>query len=87
VRYAGDEFAVFLQGTTAAAVDVADRIMSAVRTTDVRHVAPGLRLSVSIGVASLAPGMTARELFRAADAQMYRSKRAGRGRVSADGSA
>jgi PleD family two-component response regulator len=36
---------------------------------------------VSAGVATLKPGMTASDLFRTADANLYRAKRGGRDRV------
>jgi diguanylate cyclase (GGDEF)-like protein len=82
VRYAGDEFVVFLHADLEAARRIAERIRSAVRDADLRRVAPGLVVSVSIGAAALLPGMSAEDLFKAADANLYRAKRAGRDRVA-----
>ncbi len=83
IRYAGDEFAVFLGAGLPDAVEVANRIRTAVRSADLGHLAPGIRVSVSTGVAALLPGMSGRDLFQAADEQLYRAKRAGRDRVRA----
>ena len=82
IRYAGDEFVIFLQADLDAARSIADRIRAAVRDTDLHHVAPGLRVSVSIGATALRPDMTARQLFDEADTNLYRAKRGGRNRVA-----
>ena len=50
---------------------------------DLGHLTPGTRVSLSIGVAQLRPGMSARDLFETADRQLYRAKRGGRDRVAA----
>jgi diguanylate cyclase len=83
IRYAGDEFTVFLHADLNAALGVAERIRQAVQATDLSRIAPGLAVSVSVGVALLRPGMTGEELFRAADHNLYEAKRAGRDRVAA----
>jgi diguanylate cyclase len=84
IRYAGDEFAVFLQSLDLpAGVQVAERICAAVRTTDLDDVSPGLAVTLSIGVAARYPGMTAEDLFRTADERLYQAKRHGRDRVAA----
>jgi diguanylate cyclase len=83
IRYAGDEFTVFLHTDLAAALDVAERIRRAVHATDFTRFAPGLSASVSVGVAVLRPGMTGEDLFRAADHNLYQAKREGRDRVAA----
>ena len=83
-RYAGDEFAIFLrEADLGTGLEVAERIRQAVREADVDGITPGMRASISIGAAALRPGMTGRELFQAADQQLYESKRHGRNRVSA----
>ena len=82
IRYAGDEFVVFLHADVETARTVADRIRNAVRDADLDHLAAGLRVSISIGLMTLRPGMTAQELFNAADTNLYRAKRAGRDRVA-----
>jgi diguanylate cyclase (GGDEF)-like protein len=83
VRYAGDEFAVFLHDDLPNALQVAERIRSAVRSASFDHIAPRVPISVSIGAATLRPVMTAIELFHTADANLYRAKRRGRDRVAA----
>ncbi|GAB1640711.1 diguanylate cyclase [Krasilnikovia sp. MM14-A1259] len=83
VRYAGDEFTVFLDGDLASAAAVAERIRAAVAATDFGHLTPGTPVSISTGVATLRAGMTAADLFHAADTNLYRAKRGGRNRVAA----
>lgn len=83
VRYAGDEFTVFLHADLPAALDVAHRVTAALRATDLSHLTPGTQVSLSVGVALLLPGMTAKELFHLADQNLYQAKRGGRDRVAA----
>ncbi len=84
-RYAGDEFVVALPlAGPAEAMQIAERVCRSVRklnphTGDDRLNSPA---SVSVGVASLARGMTFRQLLANADAALYRAKVAGRGRAS-----
>jgi diguanylate cyclase (GGDEF)-like protein len=81
IRYTGDEFVVFLHGDLPTAVAVAKRIRAAVATADFDRVIPGTPVTVSAGVSALRPGMSAAELFRAAESNLYRAKRDGRDRV------
>ncbi|HXQ95386.1 MAG TPA: sensor domain-containing diguanylate cyclase [Candidatus Acidoferrales bacterium] len=79
-RYGGDEFAVILPDADAAmASSAADRI-SAALAAETCHV-PGrspVPIGASIGVASFpGDGRTVGELIAAADANLYRAKRAG----------
>ena len=80
-RYGGDEFAVILPHTDApAAAAAAARITAAFRdspyTSDERGPVP---IGISIGAATHpADGRTAQDLISAADADLYRAKRAGR---------
>ncbi len=83
IRYAGDEFTVFLHADLAAATRVAERIRTAIRGADLEHVAAGLPVTVSVGVAPLRPGMAGMDLLHAADHQLYEAKRRGRDRVAA----
>jgi diguanylate cyclase (GGDEF)-like protein len=80
VRYAGDEFAVFLQGDLTVGREVAERIRSAVARTDIL---PGVRLTVSVGLAALAEGMSGETLFREADDRLYAAKWSGRNTIAA----
>jgi diguanylate cyclase (GGDEF)-like protein len=85
VRFGGEEFVVVLPETgPAGALVVAQKIRHLVRSEPFA-VGPGpLEVTVSIGVASFAAdGSDADQVLAAADANMYRAKRAGRDRVTA----
>lgn len=85
-RYGGDEFVLLLSNTPLdGALLLAERIRRAVADPgclDAR--VPGLRLTASLGVASLAPGESADGLLDRADHALRRAKLAGRNRVFAD---
>jgi diguanylate cyclase len=84
IRYAGDEFVVFVGSDLAGAVEVAQRIRTAVATSVAFDpITPGSRVSISTGAAMLTPAMSAADLFRAADANLYQAKKNGRDRVAA----
>ncbi|AGZ38757.1 GGDEF domain-containing protein [Actinoplanes friuliensis] len=80
VRYAGDEFVVFLRGDSTAGRDVAERIRTAVAAATIL---PEARLTVSIGVATWSPALTGDALFRAADDRLYAAKWSGRNTTAA----
>ena len=88
-RYGGDEFVVMLPHIDPPeAIKFAERICNSIRekiphTGETRLVA---RVSVSIGVASLEPGMHVRQLLASADAALYRAKAAGRDGVAVSNS-
>jgi len=93
-RWGGEEFAVLMPGTTrATAFEVAERARRAVAEHSWRDlapgVAPGLALTVSIGVAStselqtLASGDPEAQLQHLVDERLYRAKDAGRNRTVA----
>ncbi|MGC9667522.1 diguanylate cyclase [Planosporangium sp. 12N6] len=83
IRYAGDEFVIFLHADLTGARRIAERIRATVRGANLHHIAAGLRISISIGATALRPGMTAQDLFNAADANLYHAKRGGRDQVAA----
>jgi diguanylate cyclase (GGDEF)-like protein len=82
-RYGGDEFAVVMPGSRSdSAAAVADRIRTLIEHRQPRlPSAPGI--TVSIGVAELQPGDTARSVIERADRALYEAKRAGKNRVVA----
>jgi diguanylate cyclase (GGDEF)-like protein len=82
MRLGGDEFALFLPALHAQAVEVAERIRGQVAERDWTAVAPGLRVTVSTGVADHVPGQDGIALFAAADEKLYDAKRGGRNRVA-----
>jgi GGDEF domain-containing protein len=87
-RFGGEEFAVLLQGAALdAAVAVAERLRHAVEELRLPHeAAPKGIVTISIGVAAIAPGKSnsAQRLIEAADAGLYEAKRRGRNLVVAD---
>jgi diguanylate cyclase (GGDEF)-like protein len=82
-RYAGDEFCLLLPGTNeVAARRVAERLRAAVEQEVRVDVGFGpIHATVSCGIGSGGPGCSLDDLFRGADAALYRAKEAGRNRV------
>jgi diguanylate cyclase len=78
VRYGGDEFVILIFGGSAAATEVAERFHAAVRAAPWGQIAPGLEVTVSVGVGRPVPD---RGAIAAADAALYAAKRAGRDRI------
>jgi diguanylate cyclase (GGDEF)-like protein/PAS domain S-box-containing protein len=85
-RFGGEEFAVLLPNTDeAGAAIMADRIRRAVLSLAIEHDAsPALVVTISAGVAALAPGALegTDALVRRADQALYRAKHLGRNLVA-----
>ncbi len=84
-RVGGEEFALILPETGSdTAVKVAERLRAAVENTDLDTGNGAVRLTVSIGVASLRPETVSLEgLYTQADQALYRAKDLGRNQVCA----
>jgi len=81
-RYGGEEFLLILTGSSAeAAREAAERIRAAVGVRDWSAVAPGLGVTVSVGITSFRKGDTIEQLLKRADTALYEAKRAGRNRI------
>lgn len=82
VRYGGEEFCVLLPGTgRIEAARVGERIRQAISRVDLDSLDPGLRVTASIGVATLGPDEEVVELLQRADLALYSAKHGGRNRV------
>jgi diguanylate cyclase (GGDEF)-like protein len=85
-RYGGEEFCILLPGSTAEqAQDIAERLRAEIEAhagAAIRDI-PGIRITSSFGVASIAQGARdTAELIDQADNALYQSKKNGRNRVS-----
>ena len=86
-RYGGEEFLALLPGTgVEAAKEVAEKLRRAVFEQNLPHAHSSAadRVTLSLGVAALAPGQDdePERLLEAADQALYRAKQAGRNRVA-----
>jgi two-component system cell cycle response regulator len=84
-RYGGEEFVVLVNNDAEGALEVAERIREAVERECVPAIEFPLErpITVSLGVVSLSDETKSLErLIAMADAQMYRSKKTGKNRVS-----
>ena len=79
-RYGGDEFSIIFPQTDAVQAAVAGEKIRAIAAKEFLKA----KVSVSIGVAQFQPGSGKETLIKQADEWLYRSKKAGRNRVSFD---
>jgi len=74
-RWAGDEFVIlFADASEPEARQVCDRIRAAVASFDWESIAPGLRMTVSIGLSEARPGESAEAIVGRSDRSMYLAK-------------
>jgi diguanylate cyclase (GGDEF)-like protein len=82
-RYGGEEFLLcFPQAGLAAAHEACEKIREAVEINEWGLLAPGARVTLSAGVATMRPGLSRRELLGVADRALYEAKSAGRNMVA-----
>lgn len=81
-RTGGEEFLVVLPGSGAEkAASVAERLREAVERIDCSDIAPGLRITISVGVSEWRSQEDFMAVARRADDLLYRAKERGRNRV------
>ena len=81
-RWGGEEFAIlFPQAGTAEAVRHCERLREGIEAIDCSDFAPGLRITVSIGIAERTGLSHHERLVSRADERLYQAKHAGRNRV------
>ncbi|MFT3665963.1 diguanylate cyclase domain-containing protein [Piscinibacter sp.] len=80
-RCGGEEFVLVLTGSETAADEVCERLRLRVAHHDWAAIVPGLRVTVSIGLARAGAGEDAHALCVRADAALYAAKRGGRNRL------
>jgi two-component system, cell cycle response regulator len=86
-RYGGEEFVVVMPETDmAVATMVAERLRRRIASEPfpIQKGARTIEVTISIGIAALAPGDTAAAVIKRADQALYRAKRDGRNRVVPD---
>ena len=82
-RYGGEEFVLLVNGDTEGALEVAERIRETVQRECVPENPLERPVTVSLGVVSLSDETKSLErLIAMADAEMYRSKKTGKNKVS-----
>ncbi|HEY0659751.1 MAG TPA: diguanylate cyclase [Lysobacter sp.] len=85
-RVGGEEFLVVLPQTTLEqGIEVAERLRSTIVALPLADIAPGLNVTISVGVAAMqADDSNLKDLLRRADKALYRAKENGRNRVEVD---
>ncbi|SDT80977.1 GGDEF domain-containing protein [Actinoplanes derwentensis] len=83
IRFGGDEFALFLATGEDEARKVAERIRRVILARDWNTIVPGLKVTLSMGLAACQVGEPGRDLYDRADAHLYSAKRSGRNQLAA----
>jgi diguanylate cyclase (GGDEF)-like protein len=82
-RWGGDEFLAVLPGITRQFLaNVSEKLRTLVSQSTVPVSGTGIRVTISVGAAMVAPGDSPESLMKRADQQLYASKQSGRNRVS-----
>lgn len=78
-RFGGEEFAVLLVDTSlSSAIELAERVRNMVQQRAITYGDRQIRVSMSIGVAALAPGESTLDWLKRADDALYEAKTSGR---------
>ena len=81
-RWGGEEFAVLLPNTAvSAAIETCERLRLAIAGLDFDHIAPGLQVTVSIGLCGRTGLSHHERMLVRADERLYAAKQGGRNRV------
>ena len=81
-RFGGEEFVILLVKTDLEqAIQVAERIRSGIESYNFADIAPGLNVTVSIGIANYRQYQSIQETLMTADNRMYRAKEEGRNKI------
>ncbi len=84
-RFGGEEFVVLLVNTDIEkSIKVAERIRSGIENFNFSDIAPGLNVTVSIGVANYKQYKSIQETLMTADNRMYKAKEQGRNKIVYD---
>lgn len=82
-RYGGEEFLLVLPDTPGdGAARILDRLRAIIADLDWSAFSPGMRVTISAGVATLNPNETADTLLARADSALYAAKARGRNRIA-----
>src|SRR5665647_3348022 len=82
-RYGGEEFLLVLPDTSdEAAARILDRLRAIIADLDWSAFSPGMRVTISAGLATLAPDETADTFLARADCALYTAKARGRNRIA-----
>lgn len=82
-RFGGEEFVLILPSCDSKnAFNVAERVRKLIADTEIWYEGKAFNITVSLGVASLSPNMSAQDLLKAADSAAYESKAKGKNQVS-----
>ena len=81
-RYGGEEFLFVMPlSDRSRAWSLAERLRERVAAADMNDIVPGLKVTVSVGVADHRPGESVETLLERADQRLYRAKETGRNRI------
>ena len=82
-RYGGEEFLLLLPDTSnEAAARILDRLRAIIADLDWSAFSPGMRVTISAGLATLAPNETSDTFLARADRALYAAKARGRNRIA-----